>query len=235
MAQVYLVARRAEVQNGSVMVTDLFPNESQRNTALDPVGAGPIYIRQINLGTSGSTRSVLRDNGAGVITFDRASEGLVAFLLRNVESGLNGDALTLSEAITGAESIISTVRAGGALDLASVNALLEINAVGGAGTDLSTHSSVEDLMRVLAGETYLVPVSSQIEAGGVFTPDLNADSYFQNDVRHPVDGDSSWVVSAEEGALAGLISAQDPKKGFAGVLTADPIVTIYNADGTLYA
>lgn len=234
MAQVYLVARRAEVQNGSVMVTDLFPNESQRNTALDPVGAGPIYVRQINLGTSGSKRAVLRNVG-GVITFDRASEGLVAFLLRNVESGAGGDALTLSEAITGAEAIISSVRAGAVLDLAAVNAILALPAVGGLATDINLHSSVEDLMRVLAGETYLVPVGSQIEAGGAFTPDLNADSYFQNDVRHPVDGDSSWVVSAEEGALAGLTSDQDAKKGFAGVKTTDPIVTIYNADGTLYA
>ena len=68
MAQVYLIARRAEVQNGSVMVTDLFPNESQRNTAIDPVGAGPIYVRQVDLGVKGKYRAILSTT-ANVITF----------------------------------------------------------------------------------------------------------------------------------------------------------------------
>ena len=83
MAQVYLIARRAEVQNGSVMVTDLFPNESQRNTAIDPVGAGPIYVRQVDLGVKGKYRAILSTT-ANVISFARESRGLVAFLIKNV-------------------------------------------------------------------------------------------------------------------------------------------------------
>ncbi len=234
MAQVYLLARRAEVQNGSVMVTDLFPNESQRNTSIDPVGAGPIYIRQVDLGAQGSLRSVLKTDSAGVITFVNQASGLIAFLLKNVQSGANNDALTLGEATVGAKAILALVRSGAVLNLAAINGILDDATVGGAGTDLSTHSSVSELLRVLAGETYLVPANSQIEgANNVFTPDLNASSYFQNDVRHPVDGDSSWLVSLEEGSLKGLSSVQNPEVGFAGVKTSTPIVTVYNADGTL--
>ena len=112
MAQVYLLARRAEVQNGSVMITDLFPNESQRNTSIDHAGAGPIYIRQVDLGAQGSLRSVLKTDSAGVISFVNQASGLIAFLLKNVQSGANNDALTLGEATVGAKAILNLVRTG---------------------------------------------------------------------------------------------------------------------------
>jgi hypothetical protein len=234
MAQVYLIARRAEVQNGSVMVTDLFPNESQRNTAIDPVGAGPIYVRQIDLGVKGKYRAILSTT-ANVITFARESRGLVAFLIKNVASGANGDALTVAEATIGANLLLDEVRDGDALTAALVNGILDGATIGGAGTDLTANSSISELMRVLSGETYIVKAGSTVEAAnGNFVPDVNASAGFQNDVRHPVDGDSSWVLSAQEGVLSGLKSNQNVKVGFAGVLTTDPIVTVYNADGSLF-
>ena len=233
MAQVYLIARRAEVQNGSVMVTDLFPSESQRNTAIDPVGAGPIYVRQCDVGLKGKYRSILTTVG-GQIHFLREARGLVAFLLRNVRSGANNDALTLAEATKGANDLMELVRDGGALTVAEVNKILVDNDIGGAGTDITTDSTIEALLRVIAGETYIVKAGSVIDDGVAFVPDLNAIAGFQNDVRHPIDGDSSWAISAEEGVLAGLKSARDEKVGFAGVLSTDPIVTIHNSDGSLY-
>lgn len=232
MAQVYLIARRAEVQNGSVMVTDLFPNESQRNTAIDPVGAGPIYVRQCDVGLRGKYRSILTTVG-GDIQFLREARGLVAFLLRNVARGANGNALSLAQATKGANDLMELVRDGGALTAAEVNKILVDNDIGGAGTDITANSSVEALLRVIAGETYIVKAGSIID-DGAFVPDVNAIAGFQNDVRHPVDGDSSWVVSAQEGVLSGLKSNRDAKVGFAGVLTADPIVTVHNADGSLF-
>ena len=234
MAQVYIVARRAEVQNGSVMITDLFPNASQRNTSIDPPASGPIYVRQVDLGVQGLHRVVLKTT-AGVVSFVNEAKGLVPFLLKNVASGANGDALTIGEATVGAKAILNLVRTGVAVDLASVNAILELATVGGAGTDLSANSTIEELVRVLAGETYLVPAGSQITlANGNFAVDLNASSYFQSDVLHPVDGDSSWLVSLEEGCLKGLTSLQDPDVVFAGKKVATPIVTVYNANGTLF-
>ena len=235
MAQVYLIARRAEVQNGSVMVTDLFPNESQRNTAIDPVGAGPIYVRQVDLGVKGKYRAILSTT-ANVISFARESRGLVAFLIKNVEAGgANGDALTVAEATIGANLILAEVRDGNALPAIAINGILTNINVGGAGTDIEANSTVSELIRVLSGETYIVKAGSTVEAvNGAFVPDVNASAGFQNDVRHPVDGDSSWVLSAQGGVLSGLKSYQNVKVGFAGVLTTDPIVTVYNADGTLF-
>lgn len=232
MAQVYIIARRAEVQNGSVMVTDLFPNESQRNTAIDPVGAGPIYVRQCDVGLKGKYRSILTTVG-GEIKFLREARGLVAFLLRNVRSGANDDALTLAEATKGANDLMGVVRDGNALTVAEVNKILIDNNIGGAGTDITTDSTIEALIRVIAGETYIVKAGSVIDDGN-FVPDLNAIAGFQNDVRHPIDGDSSWAISAEGGVLAGLKSSRSTEVGFAGVLTTDPIVTIHNSDGSLY-
>jgi len=233
MAQVYLIARRAEVQNGSVMVTDLFPNESQRNTAIDPVGAGPIYVRQVDLGVKGKYRAILSTT-ANVISFARESRGLVAFLIKNVAHGA-GDALTVAEATFGANLILAEVRDGNALPAIAINGILTNINVGGAGTDIEANSTVSELIRVLAGETYIVKAGSTVEdANSDFVPDVNASAGFQNDVRHPVDGDSSWVLSAQGGVLSGLKSNQNVKVGFAGVLTTDPIVTVYNADGTLF-
>ena len=232
MAQVYLIARRAEVQNGSVMVTDLFPNESQRNTAIDPVGAGPIYVRQVDLGVKGKYRAILSTT-ANVISFARESRGLVAFLIKNVAHGA-GDALTVAEATFGANLILAEVRDGNALPAIAINGILTNINVGGAGTDITANSSVSELVRVLSGETYIVKAGSTVEAAGAFVPDVNASAGFQNDVRHPVDGDSSWVLSAQGGVLSGLKSNQNVKVGFAGVLTTDPIVTVYNADGSLF-
>ena len=233
MAQVYLIARRAEVQNGSVMVTDLFPNESQRNTAIDPVGAGPIYVRQVDLGVKGKYRAILSTT-ANVISFARESRGLVAFLIKNVAHGA-GDALTVAEATFGANLILAEVRDGNALPAIAINGILTNINVGGAGTDIEANSTVSELVRVLSGETYIVKAGSTVEAvNGAFVPDVNASAGFQNDVRHPVDGDSSWVLSAQGGVLSGLKSNQNVKVGFAGVLTTDPIVTVYNADGSLF-
>ena len=123
MPQVYLVARRKEVQNGSVMVTDLSPNESQRNTSIDPPASGPIYVRQLDLCFRGAFRAQLA-TAAGVISFARDSKGLVAYLLNNIQVGNNGPALTLSEAREIASLMVSEIRTGGALDLVAVDAII---------------------------------------------------------------------------------------------------------------
>ena len=185
------------------------------------------------MGTRGAFRAQLSTN-AGVVSFARDSKGLVPYLLNNIQVGNAGPALTLAEA-RNRGLIISEVRTGGSLGLNELNNIIDGVAAGATLTANQSTGSVANVLRVLAGETYLVTTGSVVEEAGVFIPDVNTDARFQNDVRHPVNGDSSWAISAEEGTLAGLSSAQDAEKGFAGVLTADPIVTIYNADGSLFA
>jgi hypothetical protein len=217
MTQVYLVARSASVQNGTVQVTDLFPSESQRNGSIEPAAAGPIYVRQIELGVIGPYRAVVSGG-----SFTRAAKGLVPYLLKNIQVGAAGPAFTVAEATTAANALVTRVRAGGTLSLANINTDLASGAAGATLTANTSTGSISDLLRVLAGETYLVPAGTQIEDGGAFVPDINADSCFQSDVRHPVDGDSSWVISFEEGSIGGLVSRQ--------------IISVYNATtGALYA
>ena len=184
----------------------------------------------------GKYRAILStDPATSVISFHREARGLVAFLIKNVESGANGDALTVGEATIGANLILAQVHAGNAITAAVVNGILDDATIGGAGTDITANSTVSELLRVLSGETYVVKAGATIQAAnGAFVADLNASAGFQNDVRHPVDGDSSWVLSAQEGVLSGLKSSRSAEVGFAGVLTTDPIVTVYNSNGSLF-
>lgn len=223
MPQVYLVARSASVQNGSVQITDLFPNQSQVNTAIDPQGAGPIYVRQVDLGVQGPTRAVLGEAADGSIGFIRNSKGLVPYLLKNIQVGAAGPAFTLAEATDAANSLVTRLRAGGVFSLVNINADLADGAAGATLTANLSTGSISSLLRVLAGETYLVPNGTTIQNGaGVFTPDVSADDLFQSDVRHPVDGDDSWQISFDEGSIGGLVDRE--------------IISVYvAADGTLYA
>jgi hypothetical protein len=196
MPQVYVVAARAEVQNGSVQVTDLWPNQSQANLVL----------------------------------------------LRNVQAdGAGGGALTFAEAKAAASSILARVYARGTLTLAVINGFLV--AAAGAGTELTdaggsdSTGSVEDILKILAGETYIVSAGTQIEDGaGAFVPVLG-DSGMQSFSRVLVPNDSSWQISLSEGSLASLTTVRDQVDGdlFAGVRSTIPLVTVYAADGTIYA
>jgi len=209
MPQVYLVARSASVQNGSVQITDLFPNQSQINTALDPQGAGPIYVRQVDLGVQGPYRAVLTEAADGSISISRTAKGLVPYLLKNVQVGADGPAFTLAEATTAATALVARVRAGGALSLVNINTDLASGAAGATLTANNSTGSIASLLRVLAGETYLVAAGSTIQDDeGDFTPDLNADDLFQQDVRHTVENDDSWQISFDEGSIGGLVERE---------------------------
>ena len=96
-------------------------------------------------------------------------------------------------------------------------------------------SSLSEVLAILAGEDYIINggVAIQTDAG-VFAPVI-APGTLGTTMRTLVANDSSWKISFSEGSLGGLAGAQDPKKAFAGVNSATPLLTIYNDDGTIYA
>lgn len=109
--------------------------------------------------------------GAGPITVVTDAYGLDAYLLNHVENtGGGGIALTAAQVVTIKAALIARVVAGATLTLAQVN--IAINAAAGvAGSDLNgvlgnSTGVLEDLLRILTGEVYKLPATSQIETAG---------------------------------------------------------------------
>ena len=249
----YIIARRPEIQNGSVQITDLFPNESQRNLVNDPRGQGPFYVRTANVGSTGVGRPVLKVNADTSIEFLRRSNGLIAYLIAHIEADPaadvngagTGPALSLVQAEQAATNIVARVRAGSTLQTADINTILSGADVVNAPTDLdgvsvansnSTVSLVE-VLAILAGEDYIVNAGVPIQdADGVKELVLSPGT-LGSTMRTLVPRDSSWKISFSEGSLSGLTSVRDGVYGdlFAGVRSTSPLLTVYNDDGTLYS
>jgi len=240
----FILARRSQIQNGSIQITDLFPNVSQRNLVNDPVGQGPFYVRVPNIGATGRTRPFIKTNADGSLEFLQSCNGLVAYLLANVEADFGGaaDSLTVPQAEAAATLILGRAQAGQTLQVADINTILSGVAVVNAATDLDgaavgsdSTGSVAEVLAILAGEDYTVNGGVPIQdLNGAFAPVIGAGT-LGTTMRTLVHNDSSWKISFSEGTLGGLAGAQDPKKAFAGVNSATPLLTVYNDDGTIYA
>lgn len=233
----FILARRSEIQNGSVQITDLFPNASQRNLVNDPVGQGPFYVRVPNIGATGRTRPFIKTNANGSTEFLQSCNGLVAYLIANVEADVGGadDALTVPEAEEIANGILARVRAGQTLTLANINAVC--NGVSNAsGLDQGNSTgSVSEVLSILAGEDYTVNGGVPIQdVAGNFAIVVGA-GYLGMSMRTLVPNDSSWKISFNEGTLGGLVANQPVNLAFAGVKATTPLLTVYNDDGTIYA
>ena len=233
----FILARRSEIQNGSIQITDLFPNVSQRNLVNDPAGQGPFYVRVPNIGATGKNRPLIKTNTDGSLEILRKCNGLVAYLIANVEADPNGaaDALTVVEAEEIADGILNLVRTGDTITLAKINAVCN-GVSGGSGLDQGDSTgSVVSILSILAGEEYTVNAGVPIQdAGGDFVNGIDPGT-LGDTMRSLVANDSSWKISFSEGSLAGLTGSQDPKKAFGGVKSATPLLTVYNDDGTIYA
>jgi len=241
----FILARRSQIQNGSIQITDLFPNATQANLVNDPRPQGPFYVRVANIGSTGRTRPFIKTNADGSLEFLTQCNGLVAYLIANVEvdpggNGGDGPALTVPEAEEVAGLILARVQAGGTVTLLNVNA--DLTAVAGGATDLdgqlagsnSTGSLVE-VLAILAGEDYIVNAGVAIQTAGGVKAAVIAPGTLGTTMRTLVPQDSSWKISFSEGVLAGLVGAQNPNLAFAGVKSATPLLTVYNDDGTIYA
>ena len=233
----FILARRSEIQNGSIQITDLFPNATQSNPGIDPRPQGPFYVRVANIGATGRTRPFIKTNTDDSLEFLQSCNGLIAYLIANVEADPNGDAdaLTIPEAEEIADGLMTRVRAGQTLQLADINAVCNGVSAGSGLDQGDSTGTVVSVLSILAGEAYTVNGGVPIQdAGGDFVNGIDPGT-LGTTMRTLVANDSSWQISFSEGTLAGLVANQPVNLQFAGVKSTTPLLTVYNDDGTIYA
>lgn len=235
----FIIARRSEIQNGSVQVTDLFPNDSQRNLVNDPKGQGPFYVRVANIGSTGPSRPIIKVNADTSTEFLREAKGLVAYLVANIEADPNGaaDALTIAEAEQIADGLLTRVRAGQSLTAVNVNAVCDgVSAASGIGQGNST-ATLTDILSILAGEEYTVAGGIPVQAANGTFAAVVGPGVLGSTMRTLVPNDASWKISFSEGSLRSLTTVRDAVNGdlFAGVRSTSPLLTVYNNDGSIYS
>ena len=129
----YICLIRDDIPAGTMQVLDLWPNTSQRNQSIDPVGQTK-YLTYLTNSTVATTTS-----GGGVITTNAAYTGLAAYLIENVEKG-GLAAVNALIAATAANSELTSY--GGSASTGSLADVLKILAGGEwitpAGTTVST-------------------------------------------------------------------------------------------------
>lgn len=228
----FICLARTDIPDSTLQITDLWPNKSQYNPTLDPPPSGPRYIN------APVTNNVVLHTAGAVKTFQAAYVGLAAYLLLNVQhAGAGGAALTPVQANAAAAALIAAMRAGSALDLASINAILVANC--GAGTELTSlggslsTGTVADVLRILSATPFTVPAGTQIQAAGpIFhaqtQPAFNA-SCFDAAIHDVLPTDSSFYQSLSFGKIAGFKSASFLYRGVTG-----KALTVYDDAGGAY-
>lgn len=218
----FVILARTDIPNSVLQLTELKPNNSQRNYVYDPVGQSK-YVQGI------PTSDTVATTGAGPIATSGAANGLAAYLIDNVEDA-SGTALTAAVANASATAIIAAARAGQALTTAALTALM-VGAGATAGTAVdggASTGSVDEVLSILSGRSYFLPGSSQVEDGvNAFVPakagSFNADSEYLQ-----VYDTSAFKVSNGSGQIAKFKSSSFSYAG-----TQSRALVVYADDGTV--
>jgi hypothetical protein len=174
--RVYIIPRRNDLEGIGVQLTDLWPNTSQKNSVLDGEGqthyvgscpdapgativSGTAYVSG-SKSTSLTVNPVIDDTtGGGNDCYAPATTtlGLAAYLRDRVQKVTNGSFLTFANANTIAANIRTVAEAGTALTLAAINAIIAAEDAGSSLDGDPSFGTVEDILRILSGETYVSP------------------------------------------------------------------------------
>ena len=221
--QVFVVMQRTDIPSGVLQMTELKPNDSQRNYIYEPPGQTQ-YVKNI------PTQSVVATTGAGPITTNASYQGLAAYLIDTIEQDTSVDSITAAMANDTATDIVAALAAGTLLDEPTVNALLVANGAS-AGTGLTLNGSIAsltDLLGIAAGRVYVVPAGSEIAGGGAAFPGTAQGSFTNDDEIKQLYETSAFRISNGDGQIAGF-----KRTDFDYLGTQAAAVTVYAADGTL--
>lgn len=212
----FICLRRTDIPNGTLQITDLWPNASQRNQSIDPQPQGPRYQNAPVTNTV-----VLSSTGATQRYLATAQSGLAAYIIANVATGA-GAAMTPAQATTAANSLISRMRSGLVMALSDINTLLAAAAAGSALTAGGSTGAVMDILRILSGATYTVPAGTVVQVPvSTFNPQSspatwNANNFDFDTYKDVLVSDSSFYVSLAEGQIDGFSSSTFSYRGTTG-------------------
>ncbi len=219
----FVVMRRTDIPDTVLQLTDLKPNDSQRNLIYDPPGQTK-YV--VNL----PQQDTLALTGTGPIVTVGATQGLAAYLVDRVENQTGDVALTATEANDTATALIAIVAAGTALTEAVIAAEL-VTAGAGATTSLTFGNStgvLTEVLGIVGGRVYLLPAGSQVEDGvNAFDPAVSGS--FTNDGEfQQVFDTSAFKISNGVGQISKFKDAT-----FNYLSTTGAAIVVYADDGSL--
>lgn len=179
MARAFIVLVRNDLADNLLQVLDLKPNSSQFQPAYEGQGNGQTGYQTWFCGDAAVNTDALDQAGAGggaSIDADGDLYGLAAYLMSTVEDQVTVAAITDTVANATRDDIFAKVAAGTALTAAEIADSLTANGVAnaGAGTTLTagdSTGSVEEVLRILAGEVFRVSDNTQVtNAAGDYDP-----------------------------------------------------------------
>lgn len=166
MARAYIVLARNDLDDSQLQVLDLAPNSSQLpRPSINPDGGQTGYLTHY-FGDAPNAAIAALVAGPPITFPATVSYGLQAYLLDTVEVAATDRAITVVMVNNVVADILAAVVAGTALTAAVVNAILVARV--GAGTALSEGdgtATLEEILRILAGEVYRVPALAVLEDG----------------------------------------------------------------------
>ena len=252
MARAYICIARNDLDNNFLQVLDLKPNTSQRNSVLD--GAGQTGYQTWFARDAAINSNVATVGGAGggasvdttVVTY-----GLAAYLIDHVQNQDGGATAAITAAMANAArtAIFIRVAAGQACDAAGIAAALTANGVANAaaGTTLiagTSTGSVEEVLRILAGEVWRLPAASQVTAaaggfdatvrgGFVARPAVELPQSVRTANGFPVRGRNSFVGQVIPTGAPVQVGLQDTRFRDVRVLTDTGALQLSGLSGQL--
>lgn len=212
----YICLRRTDIPNGTLQVLDLWPNVSQRNPIIDPIGQTK-YIRQ----PQNDTVSVAANVTVG------ATAGVAAWLIDTIEDSGDGGALSATQANTIAANLLAAMRAGSASTVAAVNAIIAATvAASGIGEGASV-GTLAELLQIFAGGEYVVPAGTAANTGAGQYKGTAAGAFVPGTYRATYLG-QPFYSSVAEGQLAEYSSSTFEYGGTTGAA-----LVVYLDDGTV--
>jgi len=219
----FVIMARTDIPDGVLQLTELKPNDSQRNYIYETEGQTQ-YVKNI------PTQSTIAVTGAGPITTNADYVGLAAYLVDHVENQTAGESLTPAIANAAGAAIVAAAQAGTVLDSAAIVAIL-VGAGAGAGTGVDTFAStgsVEEVLGILAGRVYLLPGGSTVEDGGNLFVAAVAGSFTNDGEYKQIFDTSAFKISNGAGQIANFKAATF---NYADALGA--ALSVYADDGTV--
>jgi len=163
MARAYIVLARNDLDDSFFQMLDLWPNTSHRNYAVDPPGQTH-YLTHYFLDGINTAITINEGPPRAVAA---ANYGLSGYAADTIENAAPPDrALTTAQAVAFAVFCEGRVSNGLPLTAADCDAWLAANV--GAGTALGEGNgtaTIEEILRILAGERYQIPAGA-LEDGG---------------------------------------------------------------------